>query len=119
MKLIKFLKKIRKKIWLFAVGIFLISFILNWLVYQNSGPNFPVIYRSNEFSINFLGSRNFIWIIPILGMIFIFINLWIIDLLKVKNNSEERNLSLLLFFANIGIVILVFLISIQIYFLNK
>ena len=119
MKFKEILGKIRKKTWLLVKGSFIISFVLNWLVYQNTGPNFPVIYRSNEFSINFLGSRNYIWIIPILGMVFIFINLWIKNLLKAKNNSEEKSLSLLLFFANIGITILVLLVSIQIYFLNR
>ncbi|MDD5760782.1 MAG: hypothetical protein PHF45_01865 [Candidatus Pacebacteria bacterium] len=106
------------KIWFFIGGCILISFLLSWSVFQKTMPNFPVIFRSNEFGINFLGHRNLIWVIPILGMIFISINFWLRELLEENSEIQEKNLSWLLFFANIGIAVLALLISIQIYILN-
>jgi hypothetical protein len=104
-----------QKSWLFFGVGFIISIFLNWLVFYKTGSNFPVIFRSNDFGINFLGNRNLLWQIPILSIIFIYINYKISQLFQDSN----KNLSKLLFFANIGVVVLVFLISVQIYILNR
>jgi hypothetical protein len=112
------LKKILKKVWFFIGGCILISFFLSWLVFDKTAPNFPVVFRSNDFGINFLGDRNFLWIIPILGMIFIGINSWLSQLIKDNRGLYDKSLSWLLFFANIGVSVLVLLISIQIYVFN-
>lgn len=104
-----------QKSWLFLGTGFIISIFLNWLVFQKTGPNFPVIFRSNDFGINFLGNRNLLWQIPILGIIFIYINYRLSQLFQDSNKSLNN----LLFFANIGITVLVFLISVQIYILNR
>ena len=109
------MKNISKKSWLLLGMSFIISIFLNWLVYRKTGPNFPVIFRSNDFGINFLGNRNLLWQIPVLGIIFIYINYWLSQLFQ----SSNQNLSKLLFFANIGVAVLVFLISTQIYILNR
>ncbi len=109
------MKNISKKSWLLLGMSFIISIFLNWLVYRKTGPNFPVIFRSNDFGINFLGNRNLLWQIPVLGIIFVYINYWLSQLFQHFN----KNLSNLLFFANIGVAVLVFLISAQIYFLNR
>ena len=104
-----------QKSWLFFGAGFIISILLNWLVFQKTGPNFPVIFRSNDFGINFLGNRNLLWQIPVLGIIFIYINYQ----LSLLFQDSNKNLSKLLFFANIGVAVLVFLISAQIYILNR
>jgi len=104
-----------QKSWLFLGAGFVISIFLNWLVFEKTGPNFPVIFRSNDFGINFLGNRNLLWQIPVLGIIFLYINYQLSLLFKDSN----KNLSKLLFFANIGVVVLVLLISIQIHILNR
>lgn len=109
------MKTILRKSWILLGISFIISIFLNWLVYNKTGPNFPVIFRSNDFGINFLGSRNLLWQIPVLGIIFVYINYWLSWLFQDSNKS----LSNLLFFANIGVAILVFLISAQIYILNR
>ncbi len=109
------MKNILKKNWLLLGMSFIISVFLNWLVYRKTGPNFPVIFRSNDFGINFLGSRNLLWQIPVLGIIFVYINNWI----SRSFQNSNRDLSNLLFFANIGVAVLVFLISAQIYILNR
>lgn len=109
------MKNISKKSWLLLGMSFIISIFLNWLVYRKTGPNFPVIFRSNDFGINFLGNRNLLWQIPVLGIIFVYINYWLSRLFQHFNKS----LSNLLFFANIGVAVLVFLISAQIYILNR
>ncbi|MDD3491725.1 MAG: hypothetical protein PHG13_02085 [Candidatus Pacebacteria bacterium] len=115
MKFYKIINRTREKYWLLIIGCFIISLILNWLVFDKTIANFPVIFRSNEFGINFLGHRNLIWVIPALGMIFISINFWLSELLKTK----DKDLSWLLFFANMSIAVLILLISIQIYILNR
>jgi uncharacterized membrane protein len=112
------LEKILKKVWFFIGGCILISFFLSWLVFEKAAPNFPVIFRSNDFGINFLGNRNLLWVVPILGMIFIGINFWLSQLLQDNSKFHEKNLSWLLFFANIGIAVLVLLISVQVYVFN-
>ena len=104
-----------QKSWLFLGTGFIISIFLNWLVFQKTGPNFPVIFRSNDFGINFLGNRNLLWQIPVLGIIFIYINYQLSLLFKDSNKSLNN----LLFFANIGVAVLVFLISAQTYILNR
>jgi len=111
----KIIGKIKGKTWFFIGGCFVISLIFSWLVFQKTAPNFPVIFRSNDFGINFLGNRNFLWQIPILGMIFVIINFWLSRLFQKTN----KNLSKLLVFANIGIAVLILLISAQIYILNR
>jgi len=120
-----------QKSWLLLGLTFVISIFLNWLVYRKTGPNFPVIFRSNDFGINFLGNRNLLWQIPVLGIIFIYINYWLSRLFQSSNYEPKannkvlskrgsyKNLSKLLFFANIGVAVLVFLISAQIYILNR
>lgn len=106
------------KIWFFIGGCILTSFILSWMVFQKTTLNFPVIFRSNDFGINFLGNRNLLWIIPILAMIFIGINFWLSQSFQANNKINDKSLSWLLFFANIGVAVLVLLISIQIYIFN-
>jgi len=93
----------------------ILSLILNFLVFQKSSPNFPVILRTNDFGTNFLANRYAIWQIPILGVILIIINSFLSHLLK----KNKENLSKLFLFANIGIGILMLLISIQVYLLNR
>lgn len=119
MNFYKIINKIKDKAWLLISGSFLISFALNWLVFDKAFPNFSVIFRSNEFGINYLGHRNLIWIIPILGIIFIIINYWLSGLLRSKSREDEGGLSWLLFFANMSIAVLILLISTQIYILNR
>ena len=109
------MKRIPQKSWLLLGISFVISIFLNWLVYRKTGPNFPVIFRSNDFGINFLGNRNLLWQIPVLGIIFVYVNYWLSQLFQNSN----KNLSNLLFFANIGVALLILLISTQIYFLNR
>lgn len=104
-----------QKSWLLLGASFIISIFLNWLVYRKTGPNFPVVFRSNDFGINFLGNRNLLWQIPVLGIIFVYVNYWLSQLFRGSN----KNLSNLLFFANIGVAVLIFLISAQIYILNR
>jgi hypothetical protein len=74
-----------------------------------------VILRTNDFGSNFLANRYAIWQIPILGIILILINSFLSHLLK----KNQENLSKLLLFANIGIAILLLLISLQVYWLNR
>jgi hypothetical protein len=112
------LERIFKKAWFFIVGCILISFLLSWLVFGKTAPNFPVVFRSNDFGINFLGDRNLLWIIPLLGMVFIGINFWLSQLFQDNNKLYDKSLSWLLFFANIGVAVLVLLISIQVYIFN-
>jgi len=104
-----------QKSWILLGASFVISIFLNWLVYRKTGPNFPVIFRSNDFGINFLGNRNLLWQIPVLGIIFVYINYWLSRIFQ----HSDKNLSNLLFFANIGVAVLIFLISAQIYILNR
>lgn len=126
------MKNILKKSWLLLGMSFIISIFLNWLVFQKTAPNFPVIFRSNDFGINFLGNRNLLWQIPVLGIIFVYINYRLSRLFRVKRETRfwskadrflfedsNKNLSNLLFFANIGVAVLVLLISAQIYILNR
>ncbi len=125
------MKNISQKSWLLLGTSFVISFFLNWLVFRKTGPNFPVIFRSNDFGINFLGHRNLLWQIPVLGIIFVYINYWLSRLFQSSYYEPEannkvfakqgsyKNLSRLLFFANIGVAVLILLISVQIYFLNR
>ena len=98
-----------------VLGLFLISFLLNFSVFKKSAPNFPVALRTNDFGTNFLANRYAIWQIPILGIILILINSFLSRLLR----KNKENLSKLFFFANIGIAILVLLISFQVYWLNR
>ena len=109
------MKNISQKSWILLGASFVISIFLNWIVFKKTGPNFPIIFRSNDFGINFLGNRNLLWQIPVLGIIFVYINYWLSRLFQDSN----KNLSKLLFFANIGVALLILLISIQIYFLNR
>ncbi|MFA5392305.1 MAG: hypothetical protein WC306_01225 [Candidatus Paceibacterota bacterium] len=99
----------------FLLGCLFGSLLLNYFVFKKSAPNFPVILRTNDFGTNFLANRYVIWQISILGIILILINTFLSRFLK----RREENLSKLLFFATIGIAILLLLISIQIYFLNR
>jgi len=109
------MKKIRQRFWILIGGCLILSIFLNWLVFNKTGTNFPVIFRSNDFGINFLANRNFLWQIPILGIVFIIINFLLSRLFQKTN----KNLSKLLFFVNIGIAVLILLISVQIYILNR
>jgi Mn2+/Fe2+ NRAMP family transporter len=113
------MKRIKQRFWILIGAVITICIFLNWLVFQKTAPDFPVIFRSNEFGINFLGHRNLLWIIPILGVVFIGLNFWLSQLFQENNRIQEKNLNWLLFFANIGIAILVLLLSVQIYFLNR
>jgi len=107
---------LRNKLYIcFLLGCFLISFLLDYFVFKKSAPNFPVILRTNDFGTNFLANRYAIWQIPILGVILILINSFLSHLLK----KNKENLSKLFLFANIGIGILMLLISIQVYLLNR
>lgn len=109
------MKNIKQKSWILLGVSFVVSIFLNWLVFRKAGTNFPVIFRSNDFGINFLGNRNLLFQIPILGMVFVGINYSLLQLFEKSN----KNLSKLLFFANIGVAVLILLISAQIYFLNR
>jgi len=115
MKKFSFSNKLNKLGVYLVLACFLISLLLNFLVFQKSSPNFPVILRTNDFGTNFLANRYALWQIPILGIILILINSFLSHLLK----KTRENLSKLFFFANIGIGILLLLISLQIYFLNR
>jgi hypothetical protein len=95
--------------------ILIFSLGLNLLVFYKARPNFPVILRTNDFGINFLANRYAIWQIPILGIALILINSFLSYLLK----KNQENLSKLLLFANIGVAILLLLISLQVYLLNR
>jgi len=124
---------LRNKLYIcLLLGCFLISFLLDYFVFKKSAPNFPVIFRSNDFGINFLANRNFLWQIPILGIVFIIINFLLSRLFRAKRETRSwskanrflfqktnKNLSKLVFFVNIGIAVLILLISVQIYLLNR
>jgi len=109
------MKNIKQKTLILLGVSFVVSILLNWLVFRKAGTNFPVIFRSNDFGINFLGNRNLLLQIPILGVAFMGINYSLLQLFEKSN----KNLSKLLFFANIGVAVLILLISVQIYFLNR
>jgi len=104
-----------KSIRLFVCILILISLILNFLVFYKSRPNFPVILRTNDFGSNFLVSRYLLWQIPVLGIALLLLNHFLSQKLRVTHT----NLSFLLNSVNIGIVIVMFLISLQIYILNR
>lgn len=93
----------------------LLSFFLNWLVFKKTAPNFPVILRINDFGINFLVNRIFLWQPLLVGGIFIICNSFLGFFLQ----KQHKALSNLLFFVNIGIGFLLLLISLQIYLLNR
>lgn len=88
---------------------------MDYFVFKKSAPNFPVILRTNDFGTNFLANRYAIWQIPVLGVVLISINLLLSQLFQ----NTKKNLSQALFFANIGVAILICLISVQIYILNR
>ncbi|MGC8851542.1 MAG: hypothetical protein ACP5PR_00310 [Minisyncoccia bacterium] len=92
-----------------------ISLTLNFSVFKKTGPNFPVVLRTNDFGINFLANRYALWQTPLLGIILILIN----SVLSYFLKRDRENLSKLLFFANIGIGFLLLVISLQVYFLNR
>ncbi|MDD2677974.1 MAG: hypothetical protein WC288_01135 [Candidatus Paceibacterota bacterium] len=108
-------KKKRLLISVFFLAIFVFSFFLNWQVFKKTAPDFPVVYRSNDLGLNLLGRRTLIWEAWFLGLFFLGINY----LLSRFFGREERNLSLIFFFVNIGIAFLVLIISSQVYFLNR
>lgn len=95
--------------------VLLISLGLDFLVFYKSRPNFPVILRTNDFGSNFLVSRYLLWQIPILGIALLLLNYF----LSRKLKQSHVRLSFLLNSVNIGIIVIMFLISLQIYFLNR
>lgn len=97
-----------------VLGSITLSFFLAWLVWRRTSPNFPVIFRSSDLGRNLLGKRNTIWEVPFIGTLFIFINYF----LSHFAFSSRKNLKRLVLFVNLGIAILLLLISIQIYWLN-
>jgi len=124
---------LRNKLYIcLLLGCFLISFLLDYFVFKKSAPNFPVILRTNDFGTNFLANRYAIWQIPVLGIILISINFLLSRLFRAKRETRfwteanrflfqntKKNLNQVLFFVNIGVAILIFLISLQIYILNR
>ena len=105
----------KRSLTIILVGLFGISSWLLLAVFQKSAPNFPVAIRTNDFGSNFLANRFVLWQIPILGLILIALNS---ILARVLKDSEER-LSFFLKSVNIGIAVLILLISVQIYLLNR
>ncbi|HPC30981.1 MAG TPA: hypothetical protein PK119_00745 [Candidatus Paceibacterota bacterium] len=103
-----------KKVNLFLIIFLIISFVLILKVYLKSAPNFPVVLKRNELGFNFLTQRQRVFNFYILGIIFILVNF----LINKKVEIKGVNLKKILNYANIVIVVLVFLISLQIYFLN-
>lgn len=108
------MKKLFKNLSVFFAILLAFSFILVLLVYLKSGAKFPVILKRNELGFNFLTQRSRIFNFYILGIIFLLSNLF----LARKIQIEEINLRKVLNYANIVIVLLLFIISLQIYFLN-
>jgi len=96
------------------IGCFFIAFLLSYLVFRKTTPNFPVMFRKNDLGINLLGARNSVWEVPILGLFFILVNHFLASFYA----RENKNLKKLLFFVNMGVALLVLLISAQIYYLN-
>ncbi len=90
------------------------SFALILLVYLKSAPNFPVVLKRNELGFNFLTQRQRAFNFYILGIIFLSVNFLISKKVEIKGVNLKKVLN----YANIVIVVLVFLISLQIYFLN-
>ena len=84
------------------------------LVFLKIGDNAPVILRANDFGFNFLTSRNVIWSILFLEILFLSIN----TILTKLFHNNYKVLSFLLKFVNIEILILCLFISCQIYLLN-
>jgi len=104
-----------KKIYYYLViGCFMVAFLLSYLVFRRTTPNFPVMFRRSDLGTNLLGARNSIWEVPILGLFFVLVNHFLASFCV----RENKNLKKLLFFVSIGIAFLVLLISIQIYYLN-
>jgi hypothetical protein len=107
---------IQKKIRIFGlIMLLMISLGLIFLVFYKARPNFPVIIKSNDLGINFLSDRYSLWLIPLVGLIFIGIN----SLLMYFLRQEQENLRKLLFSVNILITVIIFIISIQVYILNR
>lgn len=106
-----------KQLWslIIIVGLNIISLLLFFFVFYKSRPNFPIIVRTNDLGINYLINRYYIWQIPFSGILIIIIN----SILSYVFQKTQKYLSKLLFFANIGITILLLLISVQLYFLNR
>lgn len=105
----------KKSLTIILIGLFGLSSWILLVVFQKSAPNFPVAIRTNDFGSNFLANRFVLWQIPILGLILIALNS---ILARVLKDSEER-LSFFLKSVNIGIAVLILLISVQIYLLNR
>jgi len=97
------------------IFILIISLVLNYLVFRKSAPNFPVILRINDFGSNFLTNRYSLWQTPALGIILIVLNY----LLSRALQKSHQRLSFLLNSVNIGITVIMLLISLQIYILNR
>lgn len=109
------MKNILKNSKILLVFLLAISFFLILLIYLKSGPTFPVVLKRNELGFNFLTQRNRIFNFYILGLIFLFSNFF----LEKRIQIEEINLRKVLNYANIVIVGLLFVISLQIFLLNQ
>jgi len=101
---------LKNKIWV-LVFLLILSFILTFFVYQKVGQN-PVVLKKNEIGFNFLTLKNNLWNFYILGIIFLGVNFLISKKIKKENLRNVLN------YANIVIIVIVFLISLQVYFLN-
>ena len=114
----RYLKVFRKKFFpegLIILGSIVLSFFLSWLVWRRTPHNFPVIFRKSELGINLLGARNTIWEVPLIGTFFIAVNYFFSRFFL----SSGKGLKKLILFVNLGIAVLLLLISIQIYWLNS
>lgn len=99
-----------------TTGVFLLTsiFFTSWL-YLKTPKNFPLILHTNPLGVNFLGSSYFILFLPFLGIFFISLNYYLARYILEK----EPFLRLFLFFVNMVITFLIFLICFYLYFINR
>lgn len=92
----------------------LISIIISILFYYQAPKELPVILRADLEKVYLLGDAYLIFIVPILGIIFIFLNFYLLKFITEK----EKNLRLFLLSVNMIIATLIFVILLYLYFLN-
>lgn len=90
------------------------SYLLAFITWRKLPNTFPLVLRSNLQGLRYLGGRYLVWLIPILGGLFIFIN----QIINLQFFPDNKRLNKLVLFANIGIAVLVLVISIQLWWFN-
>ena len=100
--------------WLIIGVILGLSCLIALVTWVRMPADFPFIVRTNVEGLRYLGERYLVWLIPVIAAIFVLLNQFIV---KYFFRSNKR-LNKLVLFANIGIVLLTLIISIQWWWLN-